>query len=288
MKFLRLSAVYLALAASAYAGFKVPSSVYTMDKLAEAVAEAEKKDKALAIVYTDKGTNWGPCVAASLEAFKKFKRHSVVVYLSTKSPNPFEKLSPIVSGAFRHPKIGNIIPKAVILSPDQGYLYAKLSYPQLKDSREYSKASKLVKAALEGELPATDPDLVPAWNLKNSNSAYTGTFVELQDGKTLILKMKESGKNSNIPLSKLSKGSVAYAEMLEKKRAGVAEEAAKPADLGIETWGSSTAGKTIEATFISLVGDKVTLKKKSGKKMSFSLSLLSEDSQERAKLLATQ
>ena len=57
MKFLRLSAVYLALAASAYAGFKVPSSVYTMDKLAEAVAEAEKKDKALAIVYTDKGTN---------------------------------------------------------------------------------------------------------------------------------------------------------------------------------------------------------------------------------------
>ena len=184
--------------------------------------------------------------------------------------------------------MGNIIPKAVILSPDQRYLYAKLSYPQLKDSKEYYKASKLVKAALEGELTATDPELVPAWNLKNSKSTYTGTFVELQDGKTLILKMKESGKNSRIPLSKLSKGSVAYAEMLEKKRAGVAEEAAKPAELGIETWGSSTAGKTIEATFISLVGDKVTLKKKSGKKMSFSLSLLSEDSQERAKLLATQ
>jgi len=56
MNFLRLYALSLALTASAYAGFKVPSSVYTMDKLAAAVAEAVEKEKALAIVYTDKGT----------------------------------------------------------------------------------------------------------------------------------------------------------------------------------------------------------------------------------------
>lgn len=212
----------------------------------------------------------------------------MVVYLSTKSSNPFEELSPLVSGAFRHPKIGNIIPKAVIMSADQGSLYAKLSYPQLKDAKAYSAASKVVKSALAGELPAADPELVPAWNLKNSRNAYTGRFVELEEGKTLVLKMKKGGKNSRIPLSKLSAGSVAYAEMLEKKRTGVAEEDAKPAALEIETWGSSTAGKTIEATFVSLVGDKVTLKKKNGKKMSFSLSLLSEDSQQRAQLLGSQ
>lgn len=56
MKFWRLCTVSLALVVSAYGGFKVPSSVYTVDKFAEAVAEAEREEKALAIVYTDKGT----------------------------------------------------------------------------------------------------------------------------------------------------------------------------------------------------------------------------------------
>lgn len=184
--------------------------------------------------------------------------------------------------------MGNIIPKAVIVSADQGVLYAKLSYPQLKESKEYSAASKAVKAGLSGEFPMADSTLVPAWSLKNSKSSYTGSFVELKDGKTLVLKMHKSGKNSTIPLSKLSKGSVAYAEMLEERRTGVAEEKAKPAELEVETWGSSAAGKTIEATFVSLLGDKLTLKKKDGKKVSFSISLLSPESQERATFLGSQ
>jgi len=192
----------------------------------------------------------------------------------------------LVAGALRHPKLGNTIPKAVIFSPDQGVLYAKLSYGQLKESREYTAASKLVKAALEGEIPITDAELIPVWHLKNSNNAYSGTFVELQKGKTLIL--KKGGADFSVPLSKLSAGSIAYAEMLEKKRTDVVEEEMKPAKLGIETWRSSTEGKTIEATFVSLVGDKVTMKKKGGKEMSFSLSLLSADSQERAKFLGEQ
>ena len=56
MNVLRLCALSVVLAAVAHAGFKVPSSVYTVDRLDEAVAKAEKEDKALAIVYTNKGT----------------------------------------------------------------------------------------------------------------------------------------------------------------------------------------------------------------------------------------
>ncbi len=184
--------------------------------------------------------------------------------------------------------MGTTIPKAVIVSRDQTTLYAQLSYKQLRETKEYSAAGKVVKSALEGDLPVADPKLEPAWYFKNSNKFHYATFVELQEGETLVLEMKKSGKSSSFPLRKMSEGAAAYAKILEGKRTGVIEEEVKPPMLEVEFWGSSTAGKTIEATFVSLVGDKVTLKKKNGKKMSFSLSLLSEESQERAKLLGSQ
>ena len=38
------------------AGFKLPKSVFRMDKIKEATELAEKKDKALAFVYTDEAS----------------------------------------------------------------------------------------------------------------------------------------------------------------------------------------------------------------------------------------
>lgn len=40
----------------AFAGFKVPRSVYRMDKLEEAKSEAEEKGKALIFIYTNPGS----------------------------------------------------------------------------------------------------------------------------------------------------------------------------------------------------------------------------------------
>ena len=39
-----------------YAGFKVPKSIYKMDQLEEAKAEAKEEGKALIFVYSDSGS----------------------------------------------------------------------------------------------------------------------------------------------------------------------------------------------------------------------------------------
>jgi len=196
----------------------------------------------------------------------------------------------MVTGSLNHPKMGRIIPKAVITSPDQTVVYAKMSYKQLQSSSSYSITSKKVKAALAGNTPQADPSMTPMWNLKNSGRHYTGTFIELKGDETLVLKMKESGKNSNIAMSQLSSGSQAYAKMLEKIRSGATDDAEKStnSEHTVETWESSKGGKTIRATFISLEDGKITLKKESNKTISFAIDLLSEKSQKRAQELDTQ
>lgn len=205
-----------------------------------------------------------------------------MVYLNAKDATSRDPVSPMVSGAFRHAKMGRIIPQAVVSSADQTQIFSKMSYNQLKVSSEYSVTSKAVKSALGGEEFQGDSTIVPYWNLKNSMKAYAGPFVELKDDSVLVYQKRDGGANSSIELAKLSAGSQAYARLLESQKSG----GTKSSELTEEFWESAKDGKTIKATFVSLKGDTITLKKDSGKSVSFSVQLLSEKSQTRAKELA--
>lgn len=221
-----------------------------------------------------------------MEAFSKFKRHSVIVYVNTKNKLSRQFLSPIITGCLNSAITGKIIPKAVISSFDQGTVYAKMSYKQLQSSKEYSSTAKVVKLALKGKEPPVDKKVIPNWQVNNDNRFYIGTFVELKNDTKLIIK-KTEGNNTSIPMSKLSPGSQMYARMKEQQRSG-AQPAGEKEDsetFSVETWQSSKDGKSIQATFVALKGDKITLKKKSGKSVIFPLSLLSEQSQKRAREL---
>jgi len=129
-----------------------------------------------------------------LEAFSKFKRHSVIVYVNTKNKLSRQFLSPIITGCLNSAITGKIIPKAVIASFDQGTVYAKMSYKQLKSSKEYSSTAKVVKLALKGEEPPVDKKVIPNWQVNNDNGFYIGTFVELKNDTKLIIK-KPEGNN---------------------------------------------------------------------------------------------
>ncbi len=197
-------------------------------------------------------------------------------------------------GSLQHPKLGMTIPKAVITSPDQMTVYAKMSYKQLKSSKEYSASSKVVKAALDGNPPVADHTIVPRWNLKNTTRGYNGTFIKLMDhpnkGPSVVLKMKETGKESTISLETLSSGAQAYAKLLggASSIAQEAETTKSTPTFAEETWESAQNGKSMQATFVSLTGDNITLKKANGQTVTFSTSHLSEKSRQRAEELAEQ
>ena len=56
MRFCHTSIVLLITTAVSFAGFKLPSSVFTSNKITEASAKAKEEGKALAFVYTDAGS----------------------------------------------------------------------------------------------------------------------------------------------------------------------------------------------------------------------------------------
>jgi len=183
--------------------------------------------------------------------------------------------------------MGRTIPKAVITSPDQTVVYAKMSYKQLKSSSSYSITSKKVKAAQKGDIPKPDATMIPMWPLKNSDRYYTGSFIELKENKILVLKMKDGGRQSNIPISKLSEGSQAYARILQEKQTAAQSTTEDSAPkYTVEAWKSSKGGKVIQGTFVSLEGGKITLKKENDETVTFGIELLSEKSQKRAQELS--
>lgn len=256
-----------------------------MDQIEEATQLAEQKNKALAFVYTDETSTWGPCNASSLEAFKQLKKHAVVVYVNTKKLEARESLSPVVMGALHAESMGNIIPKAVVTSPDQRTYMTSIAYKSMKEKKTFRDANKQVKAALAGNSIEMPKDAIMSWSLSGKNGFHKGEFVKLQDDKTLIIKSPERGDYA-IPMEKLSKGAQAYARLLA---GGGKEEAATSTTSddqhALESW-TNASGKQIQAKFLALENGKISLEMKNGKVVAFDLTKLSKDSQQRARELA--
>jgi len=177
--------------------------------------------------------------------------------------------------------MGEIYPQAVIASPDQCQVYALMNHKQLEKTSEYSKVSKITKEALKGNLPKVNPVPKLDWGIKGTQGSLTGTFVKLEDNKKLFLKIK--GKEYGNDFKEFNEGVHTYVKYLTEvaNKQKVQKNAYVP-----EIWESSKNGKTIKATFVSLINDKITLKLTTGKLVTFSLDKLSPKSQEKAKSLA--
>lgn len=213
----------------------------------------------------------------------------MIVYVNDKDKKRWEQLSPPVLGAFYGTTMGHVYPKAVVSSTDQSHVFANMNHKQLEKTSEYSKVSKVAKEALQGSLPAPGPVFDLKWTVKGTEGSLTGTFIKLVDNKRLVLNIK--GRERGNKLEEFGEGAQAYARHLagieeapeaEKKDPKVSDETEV-----VEAWESSAKNKTIQARFVSLDGDSITLKLETGKVVTFPMGKLSERSQERAKELSS-
>lgn len=217
-----------------------------------------------------------------MEAFKQLKKHAVVVYINTKKRAASENLSPLVLGVINANSMGNIIPKVVVTSHNQKSYIASMPYKSMKDKKSFRAVNAQIKEALAGKAMEKPKDAKIVWTLAGSGRYYKGDFVEIKDDKDLVLKSPE-GKNFSVPLEKLTKGTQAYARAL----AGGGAEPAASKKPELESW-TNKKGKQIHARFLSLKNGKISLEKMDGKVVTFNVSVLSEESQKRAKELAGQ
>ena len=286
MKALMKLVLVLGCISTSLAGIKIPKHVFKASELDQAVKKAEEENKALAFVLTDQNSNCGLCNNASLEAFSKFKRDAIIVYLNSKKMEvDYQKLSPVVIGGLQAKSMGKYIPKAVITSADQSTYFASVAYEEMKESKSFKDAINSAEKGLDGQAPGMPEDAEYRWIVKNTSRFYTGSFVEVtthkKKGELLVLK-KPEGKKVHIPTSELATGALAYAHSMNAK----AKKAKAHAAIVEESWESAEGGKIINATFVKLQERKITLKMQNGKEMTFDVSKLSKESQKRARELS--
>lgn len=108
----------LCLEAQIDANFKVPSRIYSIDELDEAIAEAKEEGEPVTYLW---GSPKSTCPLHNRDAelaLKEAKRFSVVVFLPSTRDDAYDKVSPFVLTALRSKQAGNIIPKLITASPD--------------------------------------------------------------------------------------------------------------------------------------------------------------------------
>ncbi len=103
----------VSMAASAASGaFKLPSSVYRMNELEQAKAEALAKGKPIAFLFTDENTSCCLSTDASQRMASELKTKAVLVYY----PGPGAvKLPPAALSALSSPEAGMYIPRVAVM-----------------------------------------------------------------------------------------------------------------------------------------------------------------------------
>lgn len=201
----------------------------------------------------------------------------------------YAQLSPLAFGELYAPEMGNIIPKAVVMSPDQRHHYGSISYKAMKGKSNLSKLSKTAKEAVKEQKTTDVKDKMMRWATSDMNgTAFIGSFVGLKNGK-LMLKLAK-GKQHHMTKDKVSPAAWAFAEQIQAE----IDKANNPTPVTeekkehpMEIW-KNKKGQKVEAAFVSLEGDKITLKLKKGSLATFSVNLLSEASIARANKYAEQ
>ncbi len=125
----------LILASPAVAEFRLPPGVYRMDELGDARNRAAQLKKPIAFLLSDESSSCPVTDKISLEAIKKFRLRTVVVYAH--STKDWQALPETARTAFRTSEAGKYIPKIVIIDSDFRDVLAII--PCVPDDRDRAK-----------------------------------------------------------------------------------------------------------------------------------------------------
>ncbi len=260
---------------------EVPAGTRPVAELAAAQEEAARARKPVAILMGDSNLEKENYEEALKLAVRSLRGYAVVVFADNQTGGLAE-LPPAAYTAATDPKLGTFIPRFTLLAPDLSAWWGGTDATLLgsEDARRFLRRAEDQTEIKMAEWAPDKPlaDLREAqlrWPMKE-NRYGNGKFVDL-DGEWLNLE----GKNGE-------KGRYAVADMTEASLAFARELAgAAPAVAGgfeIETW-TSNDGKTLEAKFVSLDGESVTLETAAGKRYTLPLERLDSFSAARAQQL---
>lgn len=279
---LAVALLTLCFVSSGLAEFSVPRDVYEVDRLAEAVAAAKEKGKPLTLILSDPDTTCPLCANASTSAMDEVSRHSVVVLLRTGEKWNL-KLSPPLVRALGTEVTGKIIPRLAVASPDLGSVWATMTYDEIKGGRKFRDLRGTVNDIATGRVSAPEADSVQRWTLTDGRF-YQGTFVRLE-GERLVLKIRDSGNEVDLPLTDYAPGTIAYAKTVASREAGSTSAESAGNKEAIHEW-TSAEGKVLKATFVSLDGTTLTLRNERAEPVRLDLDRLNEASIALARSLA--
>jgi hypothetical protein len=121
------------------ASFSIPSYVYTVGQLDSARSVAEKTNKPITFVYSDKNTDCSLATAASIDLFQGLKNYSVVVYAERKDWN---KLPYAVQSSINLPGSGEYIPTTVVVDSGCNNMICVIPYAKTEQRRQLIKQAQ--------------------------------------------------------------------------------------------------------------------------------------------------
>ena len=298
MKILRISCLLVVLIAAppAFGGIKVPPNAYRKGQYAAASKESLEKKKPLLIVISRENLNQkegGNTNENTEMVFTAFAKTSVVLFLESDNKPPAELPPPLLTWMVSiagH----EVLPRMVVAAPGATEVWYHQDATDLADlskaRRVYKEGADQVAVKLAAWIkapPATAAPTPPGeaklvW-LRAGEGAVVGKFVKVADGKLHLI--QENGSPGKIGLDELAPASAEYARQLEAATSAPAVAPVQP--LGPEKW-TNQQGKAIEATFVALKDDRLTLRLATGKESTVALSSLAEASRKRAQELAAQ
>ncbi|MGI9244853.1 MAG: hypothetical protein ACR2RV_28880 [Verrucomicrobiales bacterium] len=280
MRFAHWLAVLSMSAVSAMA--EVPRGTYPIGHLDKAMAEAREKQKALAFLVSDPDSEYRKTQQATSLAIKELRNYAVIIFLTTKVDGE-TAMPPTVVTELRQPTMGTFDPRIVLLSADLKEALGAIGSDKIVGDAAYDTyryLKRTMRAKLAGWKASDKPPAQELIWVRADGRHYRGRFVEVSGGR-LRVESDKFGKGS-LALGELAPGSLRFARQLSEKGGDAAPE---ESGHKIETWTSSD-GKAVEARFVSLENDEITVETDAGKSYTFPLERLDRRSRMRAEEIA--
>jgi hypothetical protein len=306
MKSLYLSLTALLLVSPAGAEIKMPAGVFRVAKLEEAVKQAKEQHKPLAVVASEEGSR--ALNDTTEDILKSLTDFAVVVYADAANGSSVEidQLAPPFTTEFASQLS---LPKVVIGSPAEDEVWDTVVSRELgggKSRRAIRQSAAKVKAkstpyfASKTPVPPVMPkDKLLVWGKLDGKGHYQGKYVRVEGDRVYLSANDTEG---SVPFDELLPAAVRYVKFLsegnndtkdedktaevtpnEGARPGTAKPAVeKPVPAPVERW-TNKDGRELQAAFVRLVDEKVTLRSAEGKEYTIPLETLSLTSRIKAK-----
>jgi hypothetical protein len=266
---------------------KVPAGVYRIAKLEEAMDLAGKQKKPLVIVCGSSSPGDKEQAESLVDTLKAGSGWAVPVLVVNKE---FYSLPPPVITAAQAEVA---LPTILITSPEGDKVWKVIAQESVKPRAEMKehvgagiKACKAEISAWFSARPLPGPvlpgDTELDWKVAGEDKLVCGVFGQVRN-EGLYFRGRDVSQPADIPLAKLSPAALRYVRYIT--RAGAPSRNAPKTGAALEKW-TSSQGRALEAAFISLKDDMVTLRTAAGKEHTLTLETLSTESQKRARELA--